>query len=273
MNFPIAVQLYSIRDAMEQDFEGSLRKIKAMGFDGVEFAGLHGRSPEEVRSLLGEIGLEPVSAHVPYETLMEDVEKVIGDYSAIGCKYIAIPYLLEEHRPGAEGFAALIKNAATIGAAAHAKGMTLLYHNHDFEFQLVNGEYALDVLYNSVPADYLQTEIDTCWVKVAGVDPASYILKYPGRSPVVHLKDFFKSGEKGGAVYKLIGIDEEEAASEEESVFEYRPLGKGLQDIPSILDASEKVGASWVVVEQDEPSMGLTSLECVETSIAYLKSL
>ena len=83
--------------------------------------------------------------------------------------------------------------------------MQLCYHNHDFEFVKLNGEYALDILYKEVPADILETEVDTCWVKVAGEDPGAYLRKYTGRAHIVHLKDF--SGEKSEHMYALIGID------------------------------------------------------------------
>jgi sugar phosphate isomerase/epimerase len=157
-----------------------------------------------------------------------------------------------------------------LGKIAGDLGMTLLYHNHDFEFTKINGEYALDILYTEVPADKLQTELDTCWVNVGGENPAKYIRKYKGRSPVVHLKDF--AGQKGENMYALIGIDDGEK-KDTSGAFELRPVGKGVQDFPEILKASEEAGVKWVVVEQDEPSMGKTPLECANISIQYLKSL
>ena len=103
----------------------------------------------------------------------------------------------------------MIEEIKMLGAKAAEYGMTLLYHNHDFEFIKIDGEYALDILYNEVPSEFLQTEIDTCWVNVGGENPAGYIEKYTGRAPVVHLKDFVGSNN-GGPLYKLIGIEEEE---------------------------------------------------------------
>lgn len=188
--FPIALQLYSVRGDMEADFTGTLKKVKALGYDGVEFAGLFGRSAQEVRAQLDEIGLRGISAHVPYAEMMTDPEKVLSDYAAIGCKYIAIPYAEEVYRPGGEKFEEMTENAKMLGRIAREKGMILLYHNHDFEFQKIDGEYGLDILYKRVPADLLQTELDTCWVNVGGEEPAAYIEKYAGRAPVVHLKDF-----------------------------------------------------------------------------------
>ncbi len=268
--FPVALQLYSVRDNMAEDFTGTLKKVKKLGYDGVEFAGLFDKSANEIKALVNEIGLNPISAHVPYADMISDTDKVLSDYAEIGCKYVVIPYMTEEYRPGAEKFEELIEGIKKIGKVAKEKGMTLLYHNHDFEFVKIGNEYGLDVLYASVDAEIFKTELDTCWVNVGGENPAEYVLKYTGRSPVVHLKDFEMHG-KAGNLYKLIGIDEDEKETEEKGTFEFRPVGYGCQDFATILDASDKAGAEWVVVEQDEPSMGKTPLECAEMSRNYLR--
>ena len=133
----------------------------------------------------------------------------------------------------------------------------------------LDGKYALDILYDEVSADLLQTELDMCWVNVGGENPSEYLLKYTGRSPVVHLKDFV--GEKSKNMYELIGI--EKKAEDDAQKFEFRPVGSGKQDFPAILAAAKKAGAYWVVVEQDKPSMDLTPMQCAEKSRAYLKSI
>jgi sugar phosphate isomerase/epimerase len=268
MSFPIVLQLYSVREDLANDFEGTLRKVKALGYEGVEFAGLYGYKPEILHKLLKEIGLTPVSAHVPFVDLMADPQGMVNDYAEIGCKYIVIPYLTPEYRPNAEKFSEVIEGAKVVGKAARERGLTLLYHNHDFEFEKINGEYALDILYKSVSADLLQTEIDTCWVNVAGEDPAAYLQKYAGRSPVVHLKDFVMPGK----TVESIGTQDDPKATEVEA-FDFRPLGLGVQNFPKILQACKAVGAQWVVVEQDRPSMGKTALECAEASLNYLASI
>lgn len=273
MKLPVAVQLYSVRDEMEKDFYGTIKLMKEIGYDGVEFAGLFGEDPEKIKAFCDEIGIIPISAHIPYYDMLENPEAVLADYAKIGCKYVAVPYLTEECRPGTDGFAATVEGIRKIAETAKALGIQLLYHNHDFEFVKIGDDYALDVLYSSIPADLLKTEIDTCWVNVAGVNPAEYIEKYSGRSPVVHLKDFKKSGDKLGKLYDLIGIDEEEDAAQEEDTFSFMPVGHGVQDIPAILAASENAGAEWVVVEQDSPAKGNTPVNSVTLSREYLKSL
>jgi len=273
MKFPVAIQLYSLRDDMAADFEGTLKKVKELGYDGVEFAGLFDKSPEEVKALCEENGLVPISAHVPYVDMLENPDKVIGDYAEIGCKYIVIPYMTEEHRPGAENYDEVIENVKVLGETANRFGMKLLYHNHDFEFVKIGDEYGLDVLYNSVDSDLLQTELDTCWVNVGGENPSEYIIKYTGRAPVVHLKDFVMGNGSKGNMYKLIGIDDGESEQADGEGFSFRPVGYGVQDFEAILKASEKAGAEWVVIEQDDPAMGKTPIECAKMSIEYINTI
>ncbi|MBQ7638867.1 MAG: sugar phosphate isomerase/epimerase [Clostridia bacterium] len=267
--FPIALQLYSVRNEMEKDFEGTIRKVKALGYDGVEFAGLFGHSAEEVKKMCAEIGVTPISAHVPFADMIAD-PSIIDDYAAIGCEFVVIPYLTEEYRPGSERFGEVIEGAKVLGEKANSLGMTLAYHNHDFEFTKIDGEYAIDILYREVPASLLQAEFDSCWVSVGGENPADYVTKYAGRVNILHLKDY--SGSKSENMYALIGIDEDEE-KEHKGDFEFRPVGSGKLNFPEILEAAEKAGTKWVVVEQDEPSMGLTPLECAGKSISYLRTV
>ena len=268
---PVAVQLYSVRDDAAANLDATLAAVRDMGYDGVEFAGMYNYKPEEIKALCEKYSLTPISAHVPLDDMAADPEGVIGAYAVIGVKYIAVPYLQEERRPGFAGWEGTIADIKRCAEVAKAKGIQMLYHNHDFEFVKLDGEYALDILYTTISADLLATEIDTCWVNVAGEVPADYIRKYTGRSPVVHLKDFYKAGEKAEGMYELIGIKPEGETASEES-FGFRPVGHGLQNIPAILEASSDAGAEWVVVEQDRPARGLSPMESIKTSREYLKS-
>lgn len=269
MALPVAVQVYSVRSEAKADLKGTLEKIKAMGYDGVEFAGLYGHTATEVRDMCKEAGLVPISAHVPLIDMIKDPEGTIATYAEIGCKYIAVPYLVPSHRPGTEYFPLIVEFIRLLCKEAQKQGLQMLYHNHDFEFVKLDGKYALDVLYETVPSELLKTELDVCWVNVGGEVPADYIRKYNGRCPVVHLKDFY--GEKSENMYELIGISN--AAPKRPGNFEFRPVGSGLNNFPEILKASEESGAEWVIVEQDNPSMGLTPMECIEKSREYLRTL
>lgn len=156
-----------------------------------------------------------------------------------------------------------------------AEGIQLLYHNHDFEFVKLSGLYGLDFLYEAVPADVLATELDTCWVKVAGEDPAAYIRKYAGRCPVVHLKDFIGVKKEGAVLYALIqadGSDDVKVETEQEPDFDFRPVGYGKQDIPGIIKAGLESGAQWFIVEQDR-STERPALEAAKMSCDYVRGL
>ncbi|WP_195542629.1 sugar phosphate isomerase/epimerase family protein [Massiliimalia timonensis] len=268
---PVGLQVYSVRDDAGKDFLGTMKKIKEIGYDFVELAGLYGQTAEEVKAALEEAGIPALSAHVPLAELEADVEKIVADYVKIGCKYIAIPYLPEELRPNTPGFDKVMSLIPQIGEVCNKHGVTLLYHNHDFEFvKVADGRYALDYMYETIPAELLQTELDCCWVKVAGEEPAGYIKKYENRCPVVHLKDFYKEGNPEN-LYELIGIDPEEK-KEDSGKFEFRPVGFGIQVMPEILEAAVANGAEYVVVEQDA-SVGRTPMEAVTMSKKYLDLL
>ena len=255
---------------MENDVESTLRAVKEYGYDGVEFAGLCGKTPEEMKTLLAEIGLVPVSAHIPLVDLRNDIDKVINDYKAVGCKNLVVPYLPDEDRPAGEGFKKVVADLENFGAIVRAAGMTLSYHNHDFEFiRMENGEYAFDYLYSNTTPENLMVQQDTCWVRVAGESPIAYLEKYANRCPLLHLKDFV--GEKSENMYNLIGI--EETKSDAPQSFEFRPVGYGVQDFKSIIATAEKCSVEWLIVEQDEPSMDKTPLECAKMSIEYLKNI
>lgn len=268
MSLPIAVQLYSIAAEVKADFKGALKKVKDMGYDGVEFAGLFGQAPREIREWCREIGLVPVSAHVAVGAMIENPERVFADYGTIGCRYVGIPSLPEQFRPGGKDFDQFVQHVNSFAKIAAAHGITLVYHNHDFEFQKIGGAYLLDLLFDSFPAEILQTEIDVCWVKVGGEDPAEYLMKYQGRSPIVHLKDF--RGRRDRAHYEL--IDAASSGKEPNEAFGYAILGTGLQDMPSILAACKNARAQWAVVELDAPDRGYTALESIQKSIEYLRS-
>lgn len=270
---PIALQVYSVREDAQKDFKGTMQKIKDMGYQGVELAGLYGHSADEIRNVLDLVGLKAISSHVPLAELSDDCEKTLDKYEIIGCDYIAIPYLEEDKRPGQPGFETVIQAVLNIAKACKARQKTLLYHNHDFEFvRMKNGQYGLDYLYSEIPADLLQTELDTCWIEVAGESAVDYIQKYKDRCPLVHIKDYYMEGSPTDEpLYELIGIEEKRKARKK-SHFEFRPVGHGLQDIPAIVQASVESKTKWIVVEQDK-SVGRPDLEAARMSIDYLRSL
>lgn len=155
---------------------------------------------------------------------------------------------------------------------AKLHGLQLCYHNHSHEFvRMPDGEYGLDCIFRTVPSPLLETQLDLCWVNAAGEDPVAYLEKYAGHIPTVHMKDFVGKGkvraegayERDGAPFVPHGQDEGEVA--------LRPVGRGVQNVPALVAAAKAGGTEWIIVEQDEPSLGLSRFECAKNSIDYLK--
>ncbi len=263
-SLPIALQLYSVREELEQDFIGTLKQVKEMGYDGVELAGLGHMDPLEVKKIFDEIGLICKSSHAPTDELVK--EGAIARYKALGCDYVVIPWMSygSDNRKLEEN----LKLIRTLAENAKKEGLTLLYHNHDFEFKKVDGKCVLDIIYDTVPADLLQTQLDTCWVNFASMSPVEYLNKYAGRSPLVHIKDYWEAENNTGVPYDLIGKTREDRENEG---FVFKPVGHGIQDVPAILEASKAAGADWIIVEQDE-STERPALESAKMSIDYLRS-
>ena len=249
---PVAIQLFSLRDEMKDDVVGTLKRVKELGYDGVEFAGLWGKTPEEMAELVGELGLVPISAHIPIGDLRKDALGVIECFKRVGCKHVVIPWLDEIDRPKSESWENTKADFERIGKIAAENQMSLSYHNHGFEFEpLQNGVLGFDNLFDSISPDLLKMQQDVCWVHHAGHSPEKYLEKYKNRCPLLHLKDY----------------------SRENGEFGFRPVGHGEIDFVSIIETAEKCGVEWYIVEQDRPTTGKTPFECAEMSIKYIKEL
>lgn len=157
---PVGIQVYGLRDLLEntpERFEEVMAQVKEMGYDGVELAGTYGLEPEYIKEVLDRLGLTPISAHVPLADMMADSDSVIRDYKAIDVKYVVVPYLPEEYRHLTVGYDKVIAEMTRIGKAMAELGLTLLYHNHDFEFvTLPDGTFGFDDIYRQVPAEALK---------------------------------------------------------------------------------------------------------------------
>ena len=271
--FKVGIQLYSIRDAMEQDMDKTLKAVKDMGYDYVEFAGYFGKTAEEVKSILDKYGLEAVSVHQGIELFEEQGQTAVDYLNALGVKYCAIPwYSTDAFLP--ENFDSTKEKFTKVSKLLKDNGIQLMYHNHDFEFKKIDGEYILDRLYASLDNDVLMPQIDTCWVHYAGVNPSDYVRKYSGRIKVLHLKDFVCEKLGGGPVYALIDKEGKETKSDnkEDNGFKLVPVGSGIQDWKSILEAASDAGVEYVIVEQDS-SVDRDPLDAAKMSREYLRTL
>lgn len=267
-NFPVALQLFSVRENVAANFEQTLTEVKKMGYDGVELCGFNGKTAEQLRDICAETGLVPISAHIAFETARDNLN-IFKEYAKVGCEYAVVPCLPEAFQPKGERFFEVFDYLAEFAKRAKDAGLKFCYHNHRFEFTDINGEFALDMIYRKIPSELLQTELDTCWVNAAGQNPVEYILKYSDRSEILHLKDF--AGTLDSVPYAFKCMTDDERAKQGE--FEFRPVGYGLQDMPAIISAAEKSNVKWLVVEQDRPTDGLTPMQCAEKSVKYLKGL
>ncbi len=270
-DFKVGLQLYSVRDCMEKNFFGTLKKVKEIGYDYVEFAGYFNHTAEEVRSMLDELGLICISVHQNPDLFIEEGQKAADYLKTIGAKYSAIPWYGIENYKGGK-FKGTIEKFKTVSKLLADNGIRLTYHNHDFEFNKIDGEYILEKIYSEM-GDMIEGEVDTCWVKYAGVDPVEFLLKYKGKMKTLHLKDFICSKYASGPVYALIDKDgKDNPKSDSKNDFRFMPVGSGVQDFPAILSAAEEVGIDYVIVEQDQ-SYETPSLEAARISREYLKSL
>lgn len=272
MAFKIALQLYSIRDEMAKDMKAALQKVKDIGYDYVEIAGYYGKSAEEIRAMLDEIGLSCISVHQAHDLFLEKGQEAVDFLKKLGASYCGIPGIASERFE--KEMDQVVKEVTQVGKLMKENGLQLNYHNHEFEFTKRNGKYWLDELYERIPADLLETQLDLCWVHYGGEEPCAFLKKYAGRASVVHLKDFVCENLGEGPVYKRIDRAGKAVGFEKRvnDGFRYRPLGQGIQNFPAILEACRAAEAKYLVVEQDD-SYDTPSLEVAAASRAYLKGL
>lgn len=246
MSLPIALQLYSIKDEMEKNFTGALRKVAEIGYDGVEFAGYGGLSRLDLKALLQELGLKACGSHVSLDELINNIDSVIEYNIEIGSPYIICPFATYNSKVDYEKMAETLN---TLALKCSAKGILFGYHNHGHEFQEFQGEYGLDILYKDTDAELVKAEIDTYWVQHAGLDPVEYIKKHAGRCDLIHIKD-------------MEIVDGEKRSTE---------VGNGIMDIKTIIKEAEDQGAKWLIVEQE--FFNKPCLKSVEIGYKNLKKI
>lgn len=190
----VGLQLYTVRDMAKQDFLGTLEHVAALGYKDMEFAGYFGHAVKTLRRHLDVLGMKAPSAHVPLTALDNDIDKVIDEALVMGHHYLVMPYLTDAQRAGGiDTYKKLAEKLNGMGEKCHANGLFLAYHNHDFEFETLDGQLPYDVLLE-VPAEHLLMEMDLYWTTKAGYDPVAYFSKHPGRFPLWHVKDMDQTG-------------------------------------------------------------------------------
>jgi len=257
----LGVQLYTVRDQMKEDFEGTIAKVAKIGYKEVEFAGYFGRTPQQVRSTLEKNGLTSPSGHVDYEVLAPDRwPEQIESAKTIGQSYIVNPWVPQELRKSQDDWKRVAEKFNSAGEAAKKAGIQFAYHNHWFEFIPVNGKRPYDTLLAAADPELVKMELDLCWITVAGADPLEYFNRYPGRFPLVHVKDIKKLPEVTSGGPQNFG-DELKDMTE---------VGSGIIDWRRIFAQSDKAGIQYYIVEHDKPKEPFQS---IQTSYRYLNKL
>lgn len=242
---PVGLQLYTVRGLMTQDFDGTLAAVAKAGYREVEFAGYFGRTPAEVKAALGSAGLAAPSAHVPIQSLGADWSATLDVAAEIGHQYLVVPSVPSKMRPTLADWQRIAEQFNRASDAAQARGIQFAYHNHDYEFVPIGGKLPYDVLLLATDPGLVQMELDLYWIRKGGQNPFTYFVRWPGRFPLVHVKDMAKDGAM---------VD----------------VGAGVIDWKAIYAAREQAGIKHWFVEHDEPADPLGSLQ---VSYRYMENL
>jgi sugar phosphate isomerase/epimerase len=257
----IGLQLYTVRELMKQDFDGTIAGVAKIGYKEVEFAGYFGKTPKEAKAVIDANGLTSPSAHHPIDALESKLPEIIEGAHVIGQKFIVCPYLDAKSRT-ADGYKHLAEVCNRAGEATQKAGIQLCYHNHSFEFEKVDGIEGkpFDYLLAQTNPKLVKIEMDLCWMAVAGQDPVAYFNKHPGRFPLVHAKDWTNEGT---------GSRDYEGAVGHPVSGHMTNVGSGTIDWKKIFAQSGKAGIQHYFVENDDAK----SLDDPKASYEYLSKL
>lgn len=249
MSYPLALQLYTLRNVSKNQAE-LIRHAAAAGYAGVECVHDADTDVEAVKDVLAEHGTQMVSAHVALDYLENQLGDVVTFYKTLNTDVLVLPWLDESvYSDDRASWQALGERFQRIAQDVKARGLTLLYHNHTFEFEEYDGKLGLEYLLDTAPD--LGLELDLGYCRKGSVDPYRLLEKYSGRLSHIHVKDRAADGEnvdQGG----------------------WADVGKGVIDFPPLLKAAKKVGAKWFIVEHDEPK---DPLQSIKNSYDYLAKL
>src|ERR671930_82115 len=232
----VGLQLYTVRDKMKEDFEGTLARVAQIGYKEVEFAGYSNQTPADVKAILDRHGLSAPSTHIALGD-MDEWKKALDTAKAIGHDYIVVPWIPEEKRKTLDDWKSVASVFNQAAQMAKDAGLQFAYHNHDFEFPKVDGQIPYDVLLQNTDPKLVQLEIDLYWITKGGQDPLSYFARWPGRVPPEH---------------KMADV------------------GQGKIDWKRIFAKRDQAGIKHAFVEHDQPPQ---PFEDIAASYNYLKNL
>ena len=230
----VALQLYTLRNFLgtPEAVETTLRKVAAVGYQAVQISGMPAGVLTEAAmlALCKSLNLTICATHESGQTILEDVQKVISRLKALDCIYTAYPYPAGVDIGSYESVTGLIRGLNAAGEAMARSGQVLTYHNHHTELQKVKGQLVLERIYAETDPKFLQGEIDTYWIQYGGGDPVDWCRRLAGRLPLLHMKDYVLT-------------------SDGTPRFGY--IGEGNLNFCAIVEAAEKSGCQWFIVEQD----------------------
>ena len=222
----VGIQLYTLRDLMKTDVEGTLAHVARIGYREVEFAGYFGRTPAQIRDVLKANGLVSPSAHIPMPASDDVWKKALDDAKSIGHQWAVLPWLDPAIR---KDWSQLAGRFNALAALAKKAGLRFAYHNHDFEFAVVGEGTALDVLLAKTDPTLVDFEMDLYWVVKGGGDPLDLFRRHPHRFPLMHAKDATVAPERKMA-----------------------DVGSGTIDFKKIFAQQKRSGMKHVYVERDD---------------------
>ncbi|MHB8503207.1 MAG: sugar phosphate isomerase/epimerase family protein [Candidatus Acidiferrales bacterium] len=260
----VGLQLYTVRGEMAKDFDGTIAKVAETGYKEVEFADHYNHSPKDIRAVLDKNGLAAPSEHMGYDVLENKWPETLEEAHVIGCTYIVCPWIDEKQRT-ADGWKRAAELFNKAGEASQKAGIQFCFHNHSYEFAPVEGlggKLAYDYLLAETDPKFVKMEMDLGWISVAQKDPVSYFNKYPGRFPLVHVKDYVNdpnstssyAGATGSVKFKGRLAD----------------VGEGIVDWKRIFAHSDKAGIKHYFVENDDAK---NPFEDIKISYDYLAAL
>ena len=240
MSKPIGIQLYTVRDALSHDYEGTVRKIAEYGYAGVEPASMFGSGVEWAVDLFRSLGLQVPSAHVGIPE--GDPGSTFETLHRHGSTYYVVPWLPPEQFRDRDSILRICDRMNAFNSRARAEGFTLAYHNHWFEYESVGNTYGYRIMHENLDPTVMY-EIDTYWVQTAGCDPVAVIQEFDDRVPLLHIKD-------GPRVLDAAMV----------------AVGEGKMNFAPIIEAAAH--AEWLFVEIDRCDTDV--MDAVARSIRYL---
>jgi len=244
----IGIQLYTVRREFARDPEGTLARIARLGYREIELWGPRPGTPAELRAMLDRHGLAAPSSHVGLSELVADGSRTLEQAALLGQRYVVVASLAPRDRATLDAWKRTAAAFNRVGEAARAHGLQFGYHNHEAEFAPLEGQVPYDVLLAATDPRLVRLQMDLYWITRAGKDPLDYFARWPGRFPMVHVKDMDATPQRG-----------------------FTEVGRGSIDFRRIFRRAKQAGIRHYFYEQDETAGDVFA--SAKASYDYLRAL